>query len=144
MRLASLVVTVLLTLVLAGCEQKVPQRVIPRGDTSGPIYTTTDLGRDFFAVVINPQHVASRDEYLTLARQVCAEREICVVGMWDNPREQAVGLPMSRQQTIDQVFSYGINRQTGREITYWNCEMFPEYRDRGCIPWPMQPSGRPP
>ncbi|MCC6982529.1 MAG: hypothetical protein IT535_04605 [Bauldia sp.] len=144
MRFASLVGALSLTLALAGCEQKVPQRVVPRGDTSGPIYTTTDLGRDFLAVVINPQHVASPDEYPALARQACAEREICVVGMWDHPRKQAVGLPMSRQQTIEQVFSYGINRQTGREILNWNCELLPQYRDRGCIPWPMQPSGRPP
>jgi hypothetical protein len=144
MRSTSLVGALLLTLALAGCDQPVPQRQVPRGDTSGPIYTTTDLGRDFLSVVINPRNVASPDEYLTLARQVCEGKPICVVGMWDNPREAAIGLPMSRQQTINQVFSYGINRQTGREHTNWNCEFYPAYRERGCIPWPMQPGGGPP
>ncbi len=135
----------LLILFLAGCEQKIPERQVPRGNPNGPIYTTTDLGRDFFAVVINPPNVSGPDEYLTLARQVCAEKPICIVGMWDHPRKAPLGLPMSRQNTIDQVFSYGKNAELNRETINWNCELFPQYRERpyGCIPWPMQPGSRP-
>lgn len=135
---------VLLALFLAGCEQKIPQREVPRGNTEGPIYTVTDLGRDFLSVVINPGNVSGPDEYPDLARLACAQKPICVVGMWDSPRKAALGIPMSRQQTIEQVFSYGKNDELGRETTYWNCELFPQYRDRphSCIPWPMPPGQR--
>jgi hypothetical protein len=129
-------------LLLAGCGDQPSEEA---GNAAaqlpeGPVVSVTDLGRSFFAVVVNPEEIQSPEDYVQFARDACSAVQICVVGMWDDVRQAATALPMSNRQRINQVFSYGKNETTGAEHTLWNCDRFPEYRERAsCFPMPLMP-----
>jgi hypothetical protein len=129
-----------LTVFLAGCGDDAQEAAGDSEPPSGPVVSVRDLGRTFYAVLVDGNQIDDPEQYVQFARDACSQVQICVVGVWDDEARAATALPMSNRQRIAQVFSYGKNETTGSETTLWNCDLYPQYRERAsCIPMPLMP-----
>jgi len=127
MRMPSLLALALLSATVAGCAKK-PSLV----DQS------YFAGKDYWVVIINKDLMKDSGDLVPIARDICKEKDICVVGMWLDKTKAPNLVPMTPQQTRDQIFVYGWRAETKRESLGWNCRLYPAHQAAGdCIAVPL-------
>ncbi len=87
-------------------------------------------GDDMFVMTFNAK--ADPVELEKTIRDYCGAREFCKVLGWTDPEFAPRGFPMSEREVEAQVLSYGINRSTGWEQFFWNCDLFGEQTGVEC------------
>lgn len=87
-------------------------------------------GKDMFSIVFGPK--VDPAELRKLVRKHCGSREFCKVFGWADPDFAPRGFPMTDREVEAQVLSYGINRTTGYEEFYWDCDKFGKMEGIDC------------
>lgn len=108
----------LLFLFLSGC-----------GKPAGLVEKSYFAGNNYWVAIINRPLLKDSGELPPIAREMCKDKEICLVGMWFDARQAPNLVPPTSQQQRDQIFIYGWRDATKTESMSWNCAVFPE-RDR--------------
>ena len=92
-------------------------------------------GSDFWVAIINQSALKDPNDLVPIGRDLCKDREICLVGMWNDANRAPNMVPPTAQQQRDEIFVYGWRAATKAESTLWNCEVFPGQRKTtNCIP----------
>lgn len=102
-----------------------PPKVVVASHQLSDIYT---------ALQVDPAAIHSPDDYIPLAMEVCGDRQVCQVGIWNDGEVTPTALPVRSAQLKYQVFTYGRNNETGYNRSLWNCFDYPEQEGKGCIP----------
>lgn len=88
-----------------------------------------DLGTYF--VVVNLKGVAkeqAKQDCLTIARNLCKGKSVCMVHFWTDKAKAGRQLPMTDAQVAAQIASYSWNVNTGNDLLV--CHPFGEPGDR--------------
>lgn len=105
--------------------------VVACGDGRG-YRVKADLGS---ALIVVANASLNREEFVRIARDVCAERSICQARIWTDDRwaPQDTTWPPGAREHVAMIF----NRYPGSDGDFhrWNCRRYPTVAPAQCIPF---------
>jgi hypothetical protein len=126
-RLARLIGAAFTLPVLASCGRE----EAPPPEIRAPVFAALP-GTNNFSLVV--PRTLNKDRFPVLAKEQCKDRSPCAIYAWVAPDQPARSLPPSERELMTQAYSYVANRESGFELSLWNCLMYNREDRDECMP----------
>lgn len=66
-------------------------------------------------------------------RGICSGKRICISHIWDKKSGAPKAFPLTDKQVKDELATFQMNKNTGREELLWNCKIFQKAPKNSCF-----------